>query len=224
MLTALRTTTVHRPSIRRYLGAAIVVLLALALLIPPSRHGLLRLAGRSLVAEDPLVSADVVVVTLDGGPAGVLDAADLVHQGVAARVALLGAEPTPAERELTRRGVAYEDAPAASARYLKALGVVQVERIQGSVDGTHTAGRLLRDWCAERRIASEIVLSSADHSRRLRRVVQRSMRGSSSRVAVRFSRFSTFDPDSWWWTRAGIRLQLVETEKLLLDIASHPWS
>ena len=54
--------------------------------------------------------------------------------------------------------------------------------------------------------------------------MQRSMRGSSAQVLVRASRFSTFDPDSWWRTRTGIRTQIVEMEKLLLDFAAHPLS
>jgi hypothetical protein len=205
--------------------AAAIILLVVALvtvLIPASRRGLLRMAGRSLVAEDPLASADVIIVALDAEHAGVLQAADLVHEGIAARVALLAEAATPGEREFARRGVAYEGAVAASERYLKLLGVSDVERIPSSVDGTQAEGRVLREWCTQRRLTSVVVVSTADHSRRLRRVLQRSMRGSPVHVLVRSSRFSNFDPDSWWLTRTGRRTQIVETEKLLLDIATHP--
>ena len=224
MLTASWSLVARRANPRRSLAAAAVVLAVAALLLVGSYDRLLRIAGRSLVAEDPLAPADAIVVTSDARQAGVLEAADLVRQGIAPRVALLAAAPDPAERELARRGVAYEDAAALSARYLTALGVTEVEAIADSVDGTHAEARVLRAWCARRQYRVIVVVSSADHSRRLRRVLQRSMRDSPARVLVRSSRFSHFDPDSWWLTRTGIRAQIVETEKLLLDIARHPWS
>jgi hypothetical protein len=193
------------------------------LLLPASRHRILRAVGWSLVAEDPIASAEMIVVGVDAGPAGLLEAADLVREGMAPRVALLGEAATPGEREFARRGIAYHGAAAAE-RYLKLLGVSEVERIPDTVDGTQAEGRVLREWCARRQLRSVIVISTADHSRRLRRVVRRWMRGSPTRVLVRSSRFSSFDPDSWWVTRTGIRTQIVETEKLLLDIATHPFS
>ena len=223
MLIARRSAVAPRSNVSRYL-AVVILVAAFALLLPGARHRVLRTAGWSLVAEDPLAPAEVVVIAVDAGPAGVLEAADLVHRGLATRVALLGEEPTRAERELARRGVPYEAASAVSARYLKLLGVSEVERIPGGVDGTHTEGRALHDWCTRRQLKSIIVVSSADHSRRVRRVLRRSLRGSPAHVVVRVSRFSGFDPDSWWRSRTGIRTQIVETQKLLLDIVGHPWS
>ena len=69
-----------------------------------------------------------------------------------------------------------------------------------------------------------IVVTNADHSRRLRRVLRRSMRGLQTKVIVRASRYSAFDPDRWWTTRAGARTGIVEIEKLLLDVVRHPMS
>jgi uncharacterized SAM-binding protein YcdF (DUF218 family) len=220
---AVATRSSARPNRRRHLAVLVLVTAAVVSLLPATRHRVLRLAGWALVAEDPLVAADAIVVSVDAGQAGVLEAADLVRRGLAARVALLEQEPTPAERELVRRGVAYESRAATSEKYLKLLGVSDVERIAGGVDSTRAEGLALRNWCARRQFRSVIVVSSADHSRRLRRVMKRAMRGAPARVVVRVSHFSAFDPDSWWLSRTGIRTQIVETEKLLLDIASHPW-
>lgn len=222
MLRPRRPAASSRPKARRYLVAAVALVAAGTLVLPSSRHRILRGAGWFLVAQDPLAAADVIVVSVDAGPAGVLEAADLVREGMAPRVALLGEAPTPGEREFARRGVAYEDGTAASARYLKLLGVTDVERIPGTVDGTQAQARVLREWSSRRQMRSLIVVSGADHSRRLRRVLRRAMRGSPAQVLVRSSRFSNFDPDSWWVTRTGIRTQLVESEKLLLDLAAHP--
>lgn len=224
MLTARRSAANRRSPARRYLALAILVVAILPLLVPATRHAILRAAGWWLVSEDPLAAADVIVVALGGGSAGVIEAATLVQQGIAGRVALLAEPPTPAEREFARRGIAYEDGADISARHLRLLGVSAVERIPDRVEGTEDAGRVLGEWCARRQLKAVVIVSTADHSRRLRRVMQRSMRGCGARVLVRSARHSPFDPDAWWLTRTGIRTQIVETEKLLLDIARHPWS
>jgi len=208
----------------RRLAAILVVLAIVGLSLPSLRFYILRTAGRSLVAEDPVECADVIVVTVDAGDAGLLEAADLVRRGVAPGVALLPEPLTPAQREYARRGIPYEDVLAASERQLRLLGVTTIERIPAVVDGTETETRALRDWSARRRLASLLVVSSTDHSRRVRRELRRSMRGSSTRVLVRSARYSEFNPDSWWVTRGGVRTEIVEFEKLLLDIAGHPLS
>jgi hypothetical protein len=141
---------------------------------------------------------------------------------MARRVAVMAAAPNPGAREFLRRGLPYEDAATTSARDLTLLGVPEVERVSASVDGTNTEAQVLREWCVRRQLKSVIVVSTTDHSRRLRRVLRRSMRGVPVQVIVRPAPFSTFDPDSWWLTRTGIRTQIIETEKLLLDFLSHP--
>jgi hypothetical protein len=224
MLTARPPAADRRSPARRYLARVLLVAAVVTLLIPTARHAVLRTAGWWLVAEDPLAAADVIVIALGGGSAGVIEAATLVHQGIAGRVALLAEPPTPAEREFARRGIAYEDGAEISARHLRLLGVSAVERIPNPVEGTEAAGRVLGEWCAHQQLKAVVIVSAADHSRRLRRVLQRSMRGCAARVVVRSARYSQFDPDSWWLTRGGIRTQIVETEKLLLDLARHPWS
>jgi hypothetical protein len=42
-------------------------------------------------------------------------------------------------------------------------------------------------------------------------------------VTVRYSRYSEFDPDSWWQTRGGQRIQAIESQKLLVDLLRHPF-
>jgi hypothetical protein len=50
------------------------------------------------------------------------------------------------------------------------------------------------------------------------------MLGHGTRVLVRYSRYSEFNPDTWWSTRDGVRTEIIEFEKLLLDVLSHPLS
>jgi uncharacterized SAM-binding protein YcdF (DUF218 family) len=94
--------------------------------------------------------------------------------------------------------------------------------ISNAAVGTEDEGRVLATWCGQRQLRSVIVVSSPDHSRRVRRVLQRALRGTSTKVIVRSARFSSFDPDRWWNTREGLRTEIVELQKLLLDVARHP--
>lgn len=215
----------RRPGMQIAGHRALLVLLALlALSLAVQRQPILRAAGEALVAEDPLVPSDVVVVAANTGPAGVLEAADLVHEGVAARVALFADPPNPADREFLRRGLPYEDATARSVRQLRWLGVEAVEVIPRAVAGSEDEARLLPEWCDQQRLHSVVLVSTSDHSRRLRRMVRRAMNGHSTRVAVRATRYSEFEPARWWNSRDGIRTQVIEMQKLLLDIALHPAS
>jgi len=156
------------------------------------------------------------------GAAGAVDAADLVHGGVARRVAVLPEPPKPADRELTRRGVHYQNETEDLVELLHVLGVPNVEVIANPAAGTDAEGQVLTRWCDQYRFGSIVVVSASDHSRRVRRVLRRALDGHLTKVLIRSARFSSFDPDRWWQTHDGIRTGIVELEKLLLDIARHP--
>jgi hypothetical protein len=189
----------------------------------PLRDPALRAAGQVLVADDHIAPADVVVISVGADGAGVLEAADLVQAGVAGRVAVFADPPDPVvDREFLRRGVPYEDAAARSIRQLGALGIANIERIPRGVAGTEDEARILPGWCEEKGFRSVVVVTTADHSRRLRRLLGRSLKGRATRVTVRPARYSPFDPARWWETREGIRTQVIETEKLALDVLLHP--
>jgi uncharacterized SAM-binding protein YcdF (DUF218 family) len=186
------------------------------------RRPVLRAAGWALVANDSVEVADVVVVPLDANGGGVLEAADVVHSGVTPRVAVFAEAPDIVAREFIRRGVPYEDKAGRSIQDLEALGVRHTERIPKYVSGSEEEGPALAEWCDQRRLRSVVVVSSPDHSRRLRRVLGRAMKGRPTKVVVRRSRYSVFDPDHWWETHDGVRTEIEESEKLLLDILRHP--
>jgi hypothetical protein len=180
--------------------------------------------GWLLVAEDPVTPADAIVLTVDVGAAGVLEASDLVHAGIASRVVVFADAPTAVDVEFMRRGYKVDTKAAIWLRMLAALGVGQTDQIPLSVTGTQAETELLPDWCDRHSVKSLIVVSAPDHARRVRRTLHRSMNGRSVRVMVRPARVSTFEPDRWWQTRDGLRVGLVELEKLLLDFVRHPLS
>ncbi len=211
---------------RRWLGVlgAAAGLGVLAMAIPAIRTPILRALGQALVADDAPAPADMIVVATGADGAGVLEAADLVHSGVSTRVAVFADPPDPiVDREFIRRGVPYEDWAARSIQQFHGLGVNMVEVIPRAVAGTDDEGRVLPGWCDQRGLRSVVVVTTSDHSRRLRRVLRRSMGVRPTRVIVRSARFSPFDPDRWWQTSDTKRIGIIELQKLLLDVLLHPF-
>ena len=208
-------------------GVVTVVVLAFAgtlIAVPASRYYLLRTLGDALVHNDPLGPAEVIVISTDSDGAGVLEAADLVHQGIAPRVAIFADPPDTVDREFVRRGVPYVNAAHVELQQLKSLGIKNAEIIPRTVAGTEDEGRILPEWCAEQDLQRIVFVATSDHSRRTRRVLDRAMPERETTVIIRAARFSQFDPDAWWKTRDGVRTEIQELGKLLLDILRHPFS
>ena len=192
--------------------------------VPASRRAALRAAGWALVAEDPIQTADAIVIAVDSRESGVLEAADLVNSGVSRTVALFASKPDDIDREFVRRGIVYEDEATRQVRLLRALGVANIDLISLPIGGTEDEGRIFPAWCEARQVRSVVVVANPDHTRRLRRVLHRAMKGQATAVMVRRSRYAEFEPDRWWVTRDGARTGIVELEKLLFDVIRHPIS
>jgi uncharacterized SAM-binding protein YcdF (DUF218 family) len=212
-----------RPKWAAILAAPAVAAFAIVV-IRPVREPVLRAAGWALVINnEPVAPADFIVLSIDSDGAGALEAADLVQSGVSKRVAVFQDPPSGEDYEFIRRGLPYEDAGARQIRQLRMLGVTDVTQIS-RVDGTESEGQMLPQWCDQQGLRSILVVAAKDHSRRLRRVLDRDMKGHLTQVAVRAARYSSFDPDRWWETRGGIRTEIVELQKLLFDVMRHPIS
>jgi hypothetical protein len=202
------------------LGLAAFVIVA----VRPLRESVLQAAGWALVVDsEPLVPADIIVLTVDSDGAGALEAADLVRTGVSKRVAVFDQPPRVDHTEFVRRGLPYEDEGARQIRELATLGVTDVVHIS-KVNGTGDEGHALPQWSDAQHLQSMVVVATKDHSRRLRRVLDRTMKGRATQVTVQAARYSDFDPDRWWESRGGVRTEITELQKLLLDVVLHPFS
>jgi uncharacterized SAM-binding protein YcdF (DUF218 family) len=190
--------------------------------VPAWRHSLLRTAGWTLVAQDAPAKADIIVVSSDSLSAGMLEAADLVKAGFASRVAIFDRRDTVLQQELARRGAPRYDPKGFLIQVLRSQGVSDIV-VLPEVVGTVDEGRVLQQWCAANSVHSLLFISVTDHSRRTRRVLDRALGRHGVRVMVRYARWSQFDPDSWWQSRYGQRVQIMESEKLLVDILRHPF-
>jgi len=210
--------------LRRETAMVLLLLAVASIAVPAIRLSILQAAGRTLVVNECNGFADIIVVSGEADGAGVLEASDLVKSGVATRVAVFTYSPNAMEREFSRRGIPYEDRTARFVRQFRSLGIVNVEQIPTYVTGTEDEGPALARWCDEQRFHSVLVVGNPDHSRRLRRVFHRSVRDHQTTVAVCSTPYSEFDPDRWWHSHTGIRTEIMESEKLLLDIVRHPIS
>src|SRR6266446_5153867 len=210
----------------RWASILLVVAAAAAAIvaIPSVREPLLRAAGWALVVNQPVAPADLIVVSLDSAGAGALEAADLVQSGIATRVAVFTDPQSGEDHEFIRRGLPYDDASARQIRQLKWLGVMDIVEIPRTEAGTEGEGQVLPSWCEQHQFRSIVFVAARDHSRRARRVLDRAMKGHPVRVAVQPARYSSFDPDQWWKTHGGVRTEMVELQKLLLDLVLHPMS
>lgn len=203
----------------------VVTLAAAAIVAVPSIRGLvLREAGWVLVINELVASADIIVISGDSGGAGALEAADLVQRGIATRATVFADPPSGEDHEFVRRGLPYEDRAARQIRQLRWLGVTDVLQIPVTEAGTQAEQKALPLWCDQHQFRSIVFVASRDHSRRVRRVLDRDMKGHPTRVTVRAEHYSNFDPDRWWKTRDGVRVEIVEFQKLVLDAVLHPLS
>jgi|SRR5882724_3262872 len=204
----------------------IVAVLAAATIVavPSVLEPVLRAAGWVLVVEERTTPADIIVISLDSEGAGALEAADLVRGGIATRVAVFTDPPSGEDLEFIRRGLPYEDASARQIRQLRWLGVTDVVQIPRTEAGTEGEGQVLPLWCEQHELRSIVFVVARDHSRRMRRVLNRVMKGHPTSVTVQPAHYSSFDPDRWWETHTGFRTEIVELQKLVLDVLLHPMS
>jgi hypothetical protein len=212
---------------RRRAFAALLVVLAgvsLVLAVPASRHHLLVHIGATLIAEDPLAPADLIVLAPDAGLEGVLEVADLIRDRRASRVLVLGDPLAAPVQALRQRGLEVTDAAEQAAGMIERLGAPQVTLERVPESGTSATAELVSQWSQQHRIRSVIIVTGADHSRRMRRVLRRAVGEGGPAVMVRPSAYSEFRASDWWTKRSNRRIGIVELQKLLLDVLRHPLS
>jgi hypothetical protein len=88
--------------------------------------------------------------------------------------------------------------------------------------GTEGEGQVLPGWCDEHDFHSVVFVAAPDHSRRTKRVLDRTMRAHATRITIRPAHYSSFDPERWWETRTGARTAIIELQKLVFDVVLHP--
>ena len=191
------------------LAALAAVLLIIAAVAAP------RL-GAWLVVEDPLQKADAIFVlggTLFERP---LEAVDLYHEGWAPRLLLMRQIADDGEVELRRRGVVYQREIDVQVDVLMRLGVPgSAIEILDEQDSTKDEADALRTVVVANQWPRVIVVTSKQHTRRARLVMNRRVADTGAQVMVRASRYDKTDVNAWWRQRGTLRFTLFETQRLI---------
>ncbi len=181
-------------------------MLAIVLLLCVTHPVWLGWAGNFLVKTDPLEVADIIVaLSGDGSGRRLLRAVELVEQGYAPRVLIPG--PRAAY------GVPESDL---ALEFARREGLDR-EILEGfPIDATSTLEELafVDRELRRRGVKKALVVTSNFHTRRARNIYRRHASGAIEYIFVAAGS-PQFDPDSWWKTRDGREVLVIEYIKTI---------
>lgn len=180
------------------LGLVLLLLIALA-----AAHGpLLRAIGGYLIARDPLVHADAIVVLAGGHPAREIAAAALFREGWAPRVILTRATTPSHVEALLRLGIRAHDFQGEARLALEKSGVpaAAIVTLDEPARITEAELRIVHRFAREHGYRRVILVSSAEHLRRVRLIWARQS-GDAIEGLTWPVPDDDFTPDSWWRDR-----------------------
>ncbi|MEZ0396558.1 MAG: YdcF family protein [Anaerolineales bacterium] len=194
-----------RPARRRlaaWLTAALLLLTA-CLLVYALRAPLLTGIGRYLIREDELHPADILFLLNGDYNTRPFYAAELYARGLAPRLVIARAEPSPAER----LGLLPNETDI-SVAILERQGVppqaITVLEIPGGVTSTYDEAVVLRAYVEANAIRRVILVTSAFHTRRAGWIVRQELAGLNVTVELVAARSPDYDETNWWQSEAGL--------------------
>ena len=171
--------------------------------------------GAWLVVADPLEKADGVFILGGTLYERQLEAVDLYKEGWAPRLFLLREIADWGEIELRQRGIEYLNAVDLQVDAMVKLGVPRdAIAILDQANSTAQEADILYALAMKDKLSKVIVVTSKQHTRRARLVMNRRMAGTGVKVIVRPSRYDRANVDRWWTERATLRFTLFESQRL----------
>ena len=175
----------------------------------------LRGLGSFLVYEDPLEKADGIMILGGTMYDRQLEAVDLYKDGWAPRLFLLREVSEWGEVELMNRGIKYLSVVDAQVDVMERLGVPRDRiTILDPANSTTQEADILRNLALREKFTKVIIVTSKQHTRRARLVMNRRMQEIGVKVIVRPSRYDRANVDRWWTERSTLRFTLFETQRL----------
>jgi uncharacterized SAM-binding protein YcdF (DUF218 family) len=171
--------------------------------------------GAWLVVQDPLAKGDGIVVlggTMYERP---LEAVELYREGWAPRIYLFREIADWGEVELVRRGLTYLRSVDLQVDTLRRLGVPDdAIVILDQANSTAEEADFVYNLVTGARMSRVIIVTSKQHTRRARLVMNRRLAGTGVQVMMRYSRYDQAEVDRWWTNRSTLRFTLFETQRL----------
>lgn len=195
----------------RWLAAASAGLALLALAASLFHVPVLRAVGGWLVVSDQLVPADAIVVLAGGTPASELEAAELYRRGLAPRVILSRASMSSNHMGLMRLGIRRHSFQTEARLVLEKRGVPAdaIVDLTQWVRITETELRLVRQTAAALGYRRLILITSPDHTRRVKMIWSRLPPHGVEGLA-HATPGAVFSPEDWWRYRRTFELVLHE--------------
>ena len=176
---------------------------------------LLRGLGSWLVVADPLEKADALLVLGGTMYERQLEAVDLYKEGWTPRLYLLREIADWGEVELRKRGIDYLNAVDIQVDAMVKLGVPrEAISILDQANSTAQEADILYALSMREKFSKVIIVTSKQHTRRARLVMNRRMSGTAVKVMVRPSRYDRANVERWWTERATLRFTLFESQRL----------
>ena len=171
--------------------------------------------GSWLVVEDPLVKSDAILVLGGTRFERPLEAVDLYAAGWAPRIFLTRQISDYGERALIERGVPFPREVDQQIAVMTQLGVpASAIAVLEEADSTADEADFLRRLVTRDRLGSVIIVTSRQHTRRARLVMQRRVSDLGTRVIMRYSHYDRSNTDQWWRQRSTARFTLFELQRL----------
>ena len=177
--------------------------------------------GRRLIHTDPLQRADVIVVLGSYRMERTLEAGSLFQEGWSPEVLLLRSPDVSSSGVLRRLHITV---PVWLDIQKSALSQMSVppEAIQATsrtADTTRTEAELIADYAHAHGYRRVIVVTSAYHSERARRLIRKAAAGSFD-IIMRADRYQRIDPAHWWRRGPDRNDVLVEYLKSVYGLAA----
>jgi uncharacterized SAM-binding protein YcdF (DUF218 family) len=184
------------------LAASGLVILASLLLLGGSY--LLGTVGRLLVVQESATRSDAIVVLSGDWGVRLEQGVDLFNREYAPVLILAGGgeEGRPAAAEVMKRQAVGMGVPASS-----------VLLVDGSAS-TWEDAVLTHELMARLGLKSAIVVTSPYHQLRASMTFARAFEGSGISLSNYPARNDAWQPDSWWRSRSGVQLTMMELAKL----------
>lgn len=182
--------------------ASALVILAVALLLAYCfREPLLIQAGRLWIVDEPVVSAEAVVVLGGGTQSRPFAAAELVRDRVTTNVLLAHVKPNLTDQ----LGVTTRESDVSHAVLLK-KGVAenQIFLIGTNVASTHDEARAVRAWAIEHQPRTILIPTDLFHTRRVNWLMEKQLHDLNVDVRVIALDLPEYSRTNWWSDERGV--------------------
>jgi uncharacterized SAM-binding protein YcdF (DUF218 family) len=153
------------------------------------------------IVNDRLEKADAIVVLGGGLETRPFEAARLYHEGLAPKILLMDVKPSPTtklgitlpEKDLTRQVLQKQEVPD-----------LDCITIGHAVASTHDESRAVRAWLAETGAKRIIIPTDLFHTRRVRWLFHKQLKGTGATVTVRAVAPGDYAATNWWQDEEGL--------------------